>query len=411
MTLPAAGAAPADPRRFDYIDALRGVAILLVIFVHVQQRCDMQTFPAWMVTLGSSGARGVQLFYVVSALTLFHSLHGRAGREARPIANFFLRRLFRIAPLFWCAMAFYLWHDGRGPRYWLGDAERITDANILATATFANGWNPYWITSIVPGGWSVAIEMTFYLTIPLWFAVVRSLRAAWWLTLLATVAAIGLNRLLLAYPLISNQPFWWNFVQLWFFNQLPAFCLGLVTYFLLRDAAARRSVSHDGDIAQPTAALRQAADGRLMLGGALALFGLLAFETNSLLPTPAVYGLVFLLLTLGVARFPHGLLVNRFFCFFGTISYSAYLSHVAVLKFLAPRLRDLRLATEQQLQIAIPESVLLGVLLIVGLAGVALVSYTTYRLIETPGIALGRRIILALERRASGRAAARLIPG
>lgn len=391
---PAAASQAREPERFAYIDALRGIAILLVIVVHGQQRCDVSQLPTWLVTLCNSGARGVQLFYVVSAFTLFHSLHERARREHRPIANFFIRRFFRIAPLFWLAMAFFLWHDGRGPRYFLGDAERVTDANIAATALFVNGWNPYWITSIVPGGWSVAIEMTFYLTIPLWFFLIRSGRAAWWFALVGTLAAVVLDRLLLAYPWISHQPLWYNYVQLWFFNQLPAFCLGIVTYFLLRSHL--HASESDTEL---RADWRR--DGLLMIGTSAVLFPLLAFETNSVIPTPATFGLVFLLLVVGLARFPTRLLVNPLFRFFGMISYSAYLSHVAVLKFVGPIVRNGLVGMAEKGGFVLPEPLILVAVLISGAAGVAAVSYVTYRLIEQPSIHAGRLLIRRLERGAA----------
>lgn len=380
-----------EPERFAYIDALRGIAILLVIVVHGQQRCDVSQLPAWLVTLCNSGARGVQLFYVVSAFTLFHSLHERARRERRPIANFFIRRFFRIAPLFWLAMAFFLWHDGRGPRYFLGDAERVSDANIAATALFVNGWNPYWITSIVPGGWSVAIEMTFYLTIPLWYFLIRSGRAAWVFALVGTLAAVLLNRWLLAYPWILYQPLWYNFVQLWFFNQLPAFFLGIVTYFLLHSHLH----ASDGE-ADPRADWRR--DGLLMIAASVVLFPLLAFETTSVIPTPATYGLIFLLLVVGLARFPLRFFVNPLFRFFGMISYSAYLSHVAVLKFVGPIVRNSLVGTAEKSGFVLPEPIVLVAVLVSGAAGIAVVSYATYRLIEQPSIHAGRLLIRRLER-------------
>lgn len=52
------------------------------------------------------GAEGVQLFFVMSALTLFLSLDSRRRTEARPVANFFVQRFFRIARLFYAGALF-----------------------------------------------------------------------------------------------------------------------------------------------------------------------------------------------------------------------------------------------------------------------------------------------------------------
>jgi peptidoglycan/LPS O-acetylase OafA/YrhL len=59
-------------KKFDYIDAIRGLAIFMVIVLHTGQ---------YGTSIGSSltnkilanGARGVQLFFVASAFTLFLS--------------------------------------------------------------------------------------------------------------------------------------------------------------------------------------------------------------------------------------------------------------------------------------------------------------------------------------------------
>ena len=52
---------------YKYIDALRGWAILGVIIVHSSQNFEL---PSILSRLSAAGARGVQLFFVVSALTL-----------------------------------------------------------------------------------------------------------------------------------------------------------------------------------------------------------------------------------------------------------------------------------------------------------------------------------------------------
>ena len=103
------GAEMSDPiRRFSYIDALRGYAILMVIEVHTSQL--FSDLPGPLATILNQGARGVQLFFVTSAFTL--SMSWVARNETT--ADFFTRRLFRIAPMFWIAIIFYLWLNGTG---------------------------------------------------------------------------------------------------------------------------------------------------------------------------------------------------------------------------------------------------------------------------------------------------------
>src|ERR1700752_554732 len=87
-----------SPRHFDYIDALRGYAILMVIVVHTSQL--FPDIPDSLAKILGQGARGVQLFFVTSALTL--SMSWVARNESA--ADFFTRRIFRIVPMFWIAI-------------------------------------------------------------------------------------------------------------------------------------------------------------------------------------------------------------------------------------------------------------------------------------------------------------------
>ena len=102
--------------KYDYIDALRGFAILGVLMVH-----SAQAVAPVHELLGQfmfSGVRGVQLFYIASAVTLCMSWRHRSALEAAPLRNFFLRRFFRIAPMFYIAIVFYACLYGMAPRYW-----------------------------------------------------------------------------------------------------------------------------------------------------------------------------------------------------------------------------------------------------------------------------------------------------
>jgi exopolysaccharide production protein ExoZ len=78
-------------KRLAWIDALRGYAIIGVLAVHVGGVTE--------------GARGVQLFFVASAIALLHSWHTHKDSVRR----FYTRRLFRIAPMFWLAIPTFFW--------------------------------------------------------------------------------------------------------------------------------------------------------------------------------------------------------------------------------------------------------------------------------------------------------------
>ncbi len=64
-----------------YIDSLRGLAILGVILVHSGQSAPPVNLN--LLWIFGNSAAGVQLFYVISALTLCMSWNMRFGRENR----------------------------------------------------------------------------------------------------------------------------------------------------------------------------------------------------------------------------------------------------------------------------------------------------------------------------------------
>src|SRR5580704_7608080 len=112
------------PRRQEYLDALRGYAILGVMIVHTGGTFhELIRATAW-------GARGVQLFFVVSAITLAGSWQDRREK----VWAFYVRRLFRIAPMFWLAIVFYAGiQSGPGTfKAW----------QILLTSLFLHGFHP-----------------------------------------------------------------------------------------------------------------------------------------------------------------------------------------------------------------------------------------------------------------------------
>ncbi|HVO33504.1 MAG TPA: acyltransferase, partial [Elusimicrobiota bacterium] len=219
--------------RLAYIDALRGWAILAVLVVHTGL---WQTMPAPWNGMVGFGARGVQLFYIVSAWTLLLSMQRRFGQERHPYLSFGIRRLCRIAPMFYVALVLYLWLFGTGPSYWAPNG--IRPACVVANLFFVSGLHPEWINAIVPGGWSVAVEMTFYLLVPLMYQRIRTLRSA---ILWTTVWALG-GRLFMEigehwiaplYP-AAQQYLPVAYCSLfWLPSQLAVFGLGIILFYLI----------------------------------------------------------------------------------------------------------------------------------------------------------------------------------
>jgi peptidoglycan/LPS O-acetylase OafA/YrhL len=198
-------------QRQAYLDALRGFAILGVVLMHARIWFD-RPLPQDVSLFLYQGARGVQLFFVVSAFTLMQSWQTRHDG----VLPFYVRRLFRIAPMFWLAAAFYYLTAPVSPSFSL----------LISTISLLFVWHPDFILSSVPGGWSIGNEAAFYIIFPLLAFTIRN----WWSALLAVIFAVAVA--LSANRWLAGQSWSGNLPTLWFPYQLPAFLAGLLVFRL-----------------------------------------------------------------------------------------------------------------------------------------------------------------------------------
>ena len=157
------------------IDALRGVAILAVLQLHLFATNHAYWFldlPRAVQQILGGGRAGVDLFFVLSAYLLTNNLIKHRGR-AGLVPTFYLRRVFRIIPLYWLLLATgfslsalwtlaelpqrtFLWHD----HYPLW-------TYLLFLQNWANGFAGEPVAHYFAPTWSLAVEEHFYLLLPL----------------------------------------------------------------------------------------------------------------------------------------------------------------------------------------------------------------------------------------------------
>jgi peptidoglycan/LPS O-acetylase OafA/YrhL len=355
--------------KLKYIDALRGLAIIGVLVVHCSHAGSDENLPEIMRSVVFNGAHGVQLFYVASAFTLFLSLANRKASEQNGWLKFYVRRFFRIAPMYYLGVCYYLWQDGLGPRFWLGDATRISEWNVLSNLTFIHGFNPYWISSIVPGGWSIAVEMLFYCLLPLLFLKITNANQAFAFVLITLLIRIVLQFLLNRFPLIASEELWTHYLYVYFPNQLPVFGLGILLYFLTTKAS-ELSLS-------PLVVF-------------LSFFVLAAHLVGMpLLPNHILFGIAFVVLAIALSRFEFKIFVNPVVVYLGKVSYSMYLVHFAVLYWLG------KYGFVDYVAISGPSAAILNYvirLLVLGALTVSLASLF-YSTVELPMQRMGSKLI------------------
>jgi peptidoglycan/LPS O-acetylase OafA/YrhL len=349
-----------SPPRLAYIDALRGYAILMVMAVH--SSLYVSDLSPTVRTLADQGARGVQLFFVASALTLCMSWKSRQDG----VTSFYVRRFFRIAPMYYLCLPIFLYLQGFGSSAYAPDG--LGARHVIMALTFTHGFMPDTITSVVPGSWSIADEMIFYAVFPLLIGTLFRIRFS--TMLVAVIAATWVCYIsqrnfyaLVAHHIPDPQrsTLWGLFLELGFINQLPCFLFGMLVFKWLSE---ERPVPHP----------------YLFVIGAMAASVWIALQPHGLpvlgrLSLPMQYGVVFAAFALGLSRWQPSFLVNPIIGWVGKVSYSGYLVHFLVLS-----------------SLSIPHDNFAEAFLTVVLITIA-ISSITFRYIEQPFNRLGHRLI------------------
>lgn len=202
------------------IDGLRGIAILSVILNH-SMYCASQDpirvfhFP-FLLKISKGGAGGVSLFFVLSALTLMTSTHFRFGQEQFPKIAFYVRRSFRILPLWW----FFIFISAI--------VRKPARAEILPHLFMYFGFMPNMNFTHV--GWSLFVEETFYLIFPLIFVWLLTLRGA----VLFLIITLSLSGRIFSWNLIDSLPSFLPIPQFPLPFHYSTFALGVMAFHIVK---------------------------------------------------------------------------------------------------------------------------------------------------------------------------------
>lgn len=175
--------------RIAALDGLRGIAILLVLSRHALFGMQSSN-PTVMkfLNVGRLSWSGVDLFFVLSGF-LIGGILLDARSSTRYYETFYIRRAYRILPLYGLVCGIFLFHHlpfqiVRGE---LGGISPLT-IPWLSYLTFTqnfwmaqSGWYGQMAMAVT---WSLAVEEQFYLTAPF---VIRKIREKWFPALLLVV--------------------------------------------------------------------------------------------------------------------------------------------------------------------------------------------------------------------------------
>lgn len=361
-------------QRFEWVDALRGWAILGVILVHTAM-VGTEGLPSILVSILANGDKGVQLFFLMSAFTLYYTYQKHSKQENLYIGNFFIRRFFRIAPLYYLAIAYYLLNDGLQPKSWMGGHEYITVWTIISNIVFMHGVNPHWYNCLVPGGWSITVEMSFYLFVPLLVPFINSKSKVIFFSIISLIISQLVRFVLLKFPLIDDIPLWHQYTGLFLPTQISIFALGILLYYMVFPQHEKKS-KYDGKILSYSL---------LMGGGLLILYAIY----GKILPEQYLFGLSFMAIAYVCSQTKISLIDNKFTVLVGKYSYTLYITHFIILYWLY-KLNYLNFLSWDSPLFAIANfSIRFIITFILSMA----LAFILYYLIEQPMINLGKRII------------------
>ncbi len=305
------------PREMPALHGLRGVAILMVLLIHcfggwrnavaITMDTDailpMTGLPDWLAAISLHGSNGVQLFFLVSAFTLTV----QAGRRNDGWLAYAARRVARIGPGYWLAGIAYTLAAGTAPRMGAPDGTGLLD--WIVAALFGQSWQGGGALAVVPGGWSISCEATFYVALPLVLLVVRG---SLWRAVALTAGVLLIAQLRARHSVMGGFLSTAEYVHP--FMQAPVFMLGVTGALIAQRIHLPR-----------------------LPGVAIALLGysILALPLLQVAPWHVAPHLAFALIAAPAvalaAVYPPKLLVHPMMQRIGHVSYSMYLLHFALL--------------------------------------------------------------------------------
>ena len=144
-------------RNSSSLEALRGIAALLVVFYHLQNIFGARAGVVPLGGLFGSGDRGVDVFFVLSGFIIART-HGKDIGKAERLPLYLYKRACRVYPSVWiltaCAAAVYFCDFGGAAKAWKLDSWNVVASTLLL---------PQSKPPLVNVTWTLTYEIFFYL--------------------------------------------------------------------------------------------------------------------------------------------------------------------------------------------------------------------------------------------------------
>jgi peptidoglycan/LPS O-acetylase OafA/YrhL len=245
---------------------------------------------------------------------------------------------------------------------------------VLWNVSFLFNIVPAYQVGIVSASWTIGVEMLFYVVFPIVYLYSRRNLTLLVMMVCALILVAAFKAWVFQATLTGAFFGPDGYYEMSAVRNFPVFLVGVFAY----DIFTRNE----------TAKLQRRLGVALILAAAV---GYLAIPNVAPIVRFPLRTLVSLLLLLGLAISPTRLLVNRFTRYIGTISYSMYLLHIIVIEGCASYYARIY-------SLPVHYSIRLIACLTLTLGLTVIIASITFRVIEKPGIALGRRFVAFVRR-------------
>ena len=370
--------------RLDFLDGLRGLLSFWVLAGHTAFASGV------LLPVINHTIVAVDIFMFISGFLMAYHFRLREAREPWEAGTtwiqFYVRRFFRIAPAYYVILLLALVFREplqrslyaiitAYPPEWANvvstspEAPPLDWGNVFSHFTFLFGFIPKYASSSVLPDWSIGLEMQFYLALPFIMLGFRRL-GYFWATALCVICWILSHQMFGVYP-GSPPKLFGVFPQPTFLPlKLNCFVVGI----LIAEALHWRKLNLGKSVPLLLGAFIVATLGKEW-------YFLVACLASCVFLFPAGSDFEPKLLTA-----THRFLQTKFVTFVADTSYGVYLIHNLVLLPIAA------IFLTKPMYQHLPASIRFALLLAIVIAVTYPLTYAIHRLVETPGIALGRRV-------------------